>query len=275
VDQRETAAEQVLRRERALVGTCLVLICLLSWYYLLTGAGTGMDVLAMTTWQFPPTSHAHAGSTWHPTYWVLMATMWWLMMIAMMLPSAAPVVLLYARVQRHNWRRAGLSDALVPTLAFVMCYLLCWLLFSLLATVLQWWMERLGLVHGMLMWSSSQTLSGGILELAGAYQISPLKNACLGQCRSPAAYLAQQWRKGRIGALAMGWTHGLYCVGCCWVMMLLLFVGGIMNLVWIAGLTLLVLLEKLWPLGDRLAQLSGVVMFGTGLWVLVSAATGV
>ena len=196
--------------------------------------------------------------------------MWWIMMIAMMLPSAAPMVLLYARVQRHNWKRAGVVDALAPTMTFVAGYLLSWLLFSLLATSLQWALERLGLVHSMMMWSNSHVLSGLFLVVAGVYQFSALKGACLSHCRSPAGFLSRHWRSGRLGALCLGWLHGLYCVGCCWVLMLLLFVGGIMNVLWIAGIALLVLLEKLVPRGELVARLSGVAMILAGAWLLLA-----
>jgi predicted metal-binding membrane protein len=259
----------LLRRDRLIIALCLVVICLLSWYYLLTGAGTGMSALAMSTWQFPPPLQTADSGHWPLSYWATMAAMWWVMMIAMMLPSAAPMVLLYARVQRHNWKRAGVIDALVPTLSFVFGYLAVWLVFGLLATGLQWTLEHLGLVHRMMMWSNSRVLSGMFLLLAGGYQFSPLKGACLSHCRSPAGFLTRHWRSGRLGALCLGWLHGMYCVGCCWVLMLLLFVGGIMNLVWIAGLALVVLLEKLLPRGEWLARASGTAMLATGGWLLL------
>lgn len=261
--------EALLRRDRMLVSAGMIVIGALCWWHLLGGAGTGMSTAKMTTWSFPPPVHLGEPAAWEPAYWGLMLAMWWVMMIAMMLPSAAPIVLLYAKVQRHNWKQAGNVDAVVPTLAFLLGYLLAWLLFSALATCLQWLLEHLGLVHGMLMWSSSHTLSGAFLLLAGVYQFSPLKSACLIQCRSPAAFLSRNWRDGRRGALRLGVLHGLYCVGCCWVLMLLLFVGGVMNLVWIAGLALLVLLEKLLPRGDRLASVTGGLLLVAGLCLIL------
>ncbi|MDH4040082.1 MAG: DUF2182 domain-containing protein [Gammaproteobacteria bacterium] len=260
----------LLRRDRLIIAACLGIICLISWYYLLTGAGTGMSVLAMSSFQFPlPVQSGSAGS-WPPAYWGLMIGMWWVMMIAMMLPGAAPMVLLYARVQRHNWKQAGVVGALVPTLSFVAGYLASWLVFGLLATGLQWALEQFGLVHGMMMWSNSHVLSAAFLLLAGAYQFSPLKGACLSHCRNPADFLSRHWRSGRLGALCLGWLHGMYCVGCCWVLMLLLFVGGVMNLVWIAGLAIVVLLEKLLPRGEWLARASGVAMLVAGGWLLLA-----
>lgn len=256
-----TGAEVLLRRDRYVVACCLAVICLLSWYYLWLGAGTGMSTVAMTTWQFPPPVYRSMDTgNWPLDYWLIMLVMWWVMMIAMMVPSATPMILLYARVYRHNQKgQQGISTA-VPTAAFLCGYLIAWLLFSLAATALQWGLERVGLVHGMMMWSNSRVLSAGFLLAAGLYQLSPLKSVCLDHCQSPAGFLSAHWRKGRVGALRMGMDHGLYCVGCCWFLMLLLFVGGIMNLVWIAGLTLFVLLEKLMPRGVPVARMSGVVM---------------
>ena len=270
-----TKAEALLRRDKLVLVCCLVLLCLLSWYYLLMGAGTGMSTQAMTTWEFPlPIYPAMGQGGWPLSYWLIMLLMWWVMMIAMMVPSAAPMILLYARVYRHN-QPAGDSDAIIPTANFLFGYLLSWLGFSLVATVLQWLMEQLGLVHSMMMWSSSYWLSAALLFAAGIYQLSPLKSVCLDHCRSPAGYLSANWRKGRAGAFQLGLRHGAYCLGCCWFLMLLLFVGGAMNLVWIAGLTLLVLLEKLLPAGAWIARVSGLVMLiGSALllWQAVTAA---
>jgi predicted metal-binding membrane protein len=264
-----TATEALLRRDRLIVAACLALICLLSWYYLLRGAGTGMSTLAMTTWQFPPPLHASGGGAhWPVLYWCIMLLMWWVMMIAMMVPSAGPMILLYARVKRKSQQRNAAAPGAIPTVTFLAGYLLAWLVFSLVATVLQWALEQAGLVHGMLMWSNSHALSGVFLLAAGVYQFSPLKSACLAHCRSPVSFLSSHWRNGSLGALRMGLDHGLYCVGCCWFLMLLLFVGGIMNLVWIAGLAIFVLLEKLLPRGVYVARLSGGLMIMAGAYVL-------
>ena len=171
-----TFAESALRKDRLWVLACLAIICLLSWYYLLTGAGTGMSTLAMTTWEFPPPARGSGtGGHWSVQYTAVMLVMWWVMMVAMMIPSATPVILLYARVYRHNHDAGGPA----PTLAFLAGYLLAWLAFSVVATALQWGLERLGLVHGMLMWSTSHTLSAVLLIGAGLYQLSSVKQACL------------------------------------------------------------------------------------------------
>ena len=268
----ETATESLLRRDRLIVGGGLALICLLSWYYLLNGAGTGMSTLAMTTWDFPPPVPSYNTQyTWTASYWLIMLLMWWIMMIAMMVPSAAPMILLFARVHRHHQKQAQLDKSAVPTAAFVAGYLLAWLAFSLVATALQWLLETAGLMHSMLMWSTSATLSGMFLLAAGLYQLSPLKNSCLAHCRSPVDFLSRHWRNGHLGAARMGIDHGLYCVGCCWFLMALLFVGGIMNLVWIAGLAIFVLLEKLVPAGHLVARISGGLMIVSGGYLLLLA----
>ena len=262
--------ESLLRRDRLIVVTGLALICLLSWYYLLIGAGTGMSTAAMTTWEFPPPVYGSSGGgQWYASYWLLMLLLWWIMMIAMMVPSAAPVILLYARVQRQAHKR-GQGDGVVPILSFLFGYLLAWLVFSLAATGLQWGLERAGLVLGMMMWSTSHVLSGAFLLATGLYQLSPLKSVCLDHCRSPVQFLSSHWRKGRAGALRMGVDHGIYCVGCCWFLMLLLFVGGTMNLVWIAGLAIFVLLEKLLPRGDLFARGSGILMVIAGVYLIIA-----
>ena len=265
-----TATEALLRRDRLIVGGGLIVICLLSWLYIVAGAGTGMSTAAMSTWQFPPPVHTSgAAAPWGSSYWIIMALMWWVMMIAMMVPSAAPTILLYAQVQRHAQKKSHTVDAAIPTAAFVGGYLLAWFVFSLAATSLQWSLERGGLMHSMMMWSTNSVLSGSFLMAAGIYQLSPLKRVCLKNCRSSADFLSRHWRNGRFGAALMGLEHGLYCVGCCWFLMALLFVGGIMNLVWIAGLAIFVLIEKLAPFGYTIGRAFGFLMIASGAYLLL------
>lgn len=135
----------------------------------------------------------------------------------------------------------------------------------------QWALERLGLMHAMMMWSLDGWLTGAILIAAGAYQLSPLKDICLGSCRMPARFLARHWRPGNAGAVRMGAAHGLYCVGCCWLLMALLFAGGIMNLFWIAVLALLVLAERALPMGRRVSRAAGVLLIAAGVYVIAIA----
>jgi predicted metal-binding membrane protein len=263
-----TLTERIVRREQMLIGLGLAVITGLAWYYVLIGAGTGMSTIAMTTWQFPPPRPATMMvGDWNAGYWLTMLLMWWVMMIAMMIPSAAPMILLYARVFRHGQARGQIAASLVPTGAFAAGYLVCWLGFSALATALQYTLEQAALVHGMWMWSTSRWLTAGLFVAAGLFQLTPVKAACLEHCRAPAAFLSRHWRPGRLGAFRLGLVHGAYCLGCCWALMLLLFAAGIMNLVWIAGLAILVLLEKLAPFGANLAPLSAALLIGAGLYV--------
>ncbi|MGH8194706.1 MAG: DUF2182 domain-containing protein [Woeseiaceae bacterium] len=258
--------EWLLRRDRWVIGCGLLLICLLCWWYLLGGLGSGMSVAAMTSWQFPPPAMAGTEDVpWRPSHWLIMLLMWWVMMTAMMVPSAAPMILLYAKVYRHN-RKEG--SPIAPTAAFAGGYLLGWFAFSALATLLHWGLEQSGFVHRMTMWSTTATLSGSFLVAAGIYQFTPWKSVCLTHCRSPAVFLSTHWRTSRQGAVRMGVVHGLYCVGCCWTVMLLLFVGGVMNVVWIAGLAVLVLLEKLHRLGRWIARGAGGLMVAAGAYLL-------
>ncbi len=265
-----TPAENLLARDRLIVGSGLILISVLAWLWLLTGAGTGMSAVRMTTAAFPPPAHASASMNWSLFYWIVMLSMWWIMMIAMMTPSAAPMVLLYARVARNAQARGQRPRAVVPTGMFYAGYVSSWLAFSAGATLLHWLLERAGVLHAMMMWSVDRHLTAALLVAAGLYQLTPLKQACLEHCRSPAHYLSRHWHDGPGGAWRMGFGHGFYCVGCCWVLMLLLFAGGVMNLIWIAGLAVLILAEKLVPAGRALSYAVGAILVGVGGWLLVT-----
>ena len=208
---------------------------------------------------------------WTFRYALLMFFMWWVMMIAMMLPSAAPMILLHARVERSAKARAGEVGGLMPTVAFTLGYLLVWGLFSAIAAALQWAFERAGLLSPMTMNASSMLFAGVILLFAGAYQVTPIKQACLKHCRGPIQFLSRNWRPGAGGALRMGVHHGTYCLGCCWGLMAILFFGGVMNLYWIVGLALIVLLEKLVPLGPRFGTVIGGLLLIWGASFLVRA----
>jgi predicted metal-binding membrane protein len=193
--------------------------------------------------------------------------MWWAMMIGMMLPSAAPMTLTFATVNR---RRRELGTPWVPTAVFVAGYLLAWGAFSLAATAAQ-----LALVHAKLMAPmmglSSPLLGGLVFVAAGLYQLTPLKHACLRRCRSPLAFVLERWREGTAGALRMGVEHGAWCLGCCALLMTLLFVGGVMNLVWAAAIAAWVLVEKLLPRGEALARIAGVAAIAYGAWMIARA----
>ena len=208
-------------------------------------------------------------AVWGFATWALMIAMWWIMMIAMMIPSAAPAILLFARVHRHAFARGQVQDRLAPTGAFAAGYMLVWLAFAIAAAGLHWALERTGLVSAVLMGSQSRFLSGAVLIAAGLYQLSPLKNVCLSHCRTPISFLSRHWRPHALGALRLGAMHGAYCVGCCWMLMALLFAGGVMNLIWIAALAILVLIEKALPQGQWVGRGLGVAMIGWGVAMLV------
>jgi len=231
-------AERLLERSNIVTFVALGALSLLGWAWLMAGAGM-------------------AGMT--ADFFVL-AGMWTAMMVAMMMPSVAPTVLLYARAEQ-------LKDfaARPPTVAFVGGYLLVWVAFALVAATLQLTLQHAAIASPMTMALTSRRAASAIMVAIGLYQLLPIKDACLGRCRSPAQFLSRHYRPGPRGALRLGALHGAYCVACCWLLMALLFVGGVMNLLWIAGLTLLVAAEKLLPRGQVIAHVAGVVLIGWGI----------
>lgn len=249
-------------RWRARLGLALALgvVLALAWGWLLAGAGMDMGAIDMTAmagmdgWLMAPV-------VWTPAYAGLMFAMWWVMMAAMMLPSAAPMLLLFARIGR---RGAGDPSPWVALVLFAAGYLGVWGGFSGLATALQWVLQSLRLMSPM-MQTTPRWLGAGLLLAAGVWQLTPLKARCLGQCRSPLGFLVGHWRAGRSGAWHMGLVHGTYCLGCCWFLMALLFFGGVMNLYWIVGLSVYVLLEKMVPFGHWLGRSAGVGLIAWGL----------
>lgn len=273
--------ERLLRRDRAITAAGLAVLCALAWVYVATGAGLGHSAWDMTALSLFPHKVAApmagmAGmdmsgmdmpmpmpADWTLGRWALTVAMWQTMMVAMMAPSAAPTVLLYARVHRHASDQ-GRVEGLAPSGAFLAGYLLAWLGFSLAAATLQWGLERAGLLSASTLGSQNRWLSAGVLIAAGLYQLSPLQRVCLNHCRSPAAFLSRHWRPRAAGAVRLGVLHGAYCVGCCWLLMALLFVGGVMNLAWIAALTLLVLAEKVMPGGRWVARAGAVALLAWG-----------
>ncbi|MBA3596447.1 MAG: DUF2182 domain-containing protein [Methylibium sp.] len=251
--------EQALRRDRLLVVFCLLLAIVLAWGYLLSGAGMMQDMGDML---MPMSS-----GPWTPAHAALVLAMWAVMMAAMMLPSAAPMILLYATIARRRSEQGQPANA---SGAFAFGYLAVWAAFSLAATALQFGLERAALLSPM-MQSTSTVLAGSVLITAGIYQWTPLKHACLRRCRSPLDFILTHWRPGTVGALRMGLAHGAFCVGCCWLLMLLLFVGGVMNLAWIAGIALFVLIEKLSPAGHWIGRGAGGLLIAWGVATLLAA----
>jgi predicted metal-binding membrane protein len=264
--------ERLARQEQMIVAIAVALIVGLAAIYTISGAGMRMSALQMTRMTGPlgVSGLAGAGSVWTPGYVVLIFLMWWIMMIAMMTPSAAPTLLLYTALKRvgPDADRARVLGGL-----FLAGYLLAWAGFSLLAMTAQWGVEAAGLSSGRTMALSSRVLAAAVLILAGAWQFSGFKDACLTHCRSPGEFLSARIRPGATGALRLGAAHGLYCLGCCWALMALLFVGGIMNLYWIVGLALFVLGEKTLPNRRLLSRVVGaaLVLGGVGMLVAVAA----
>jgi len=243
------------RRQRLAVWAGLVGVTVLAWVYLIWMAWA-MDM---------PMDNAMAGvRPWTAMDFVMMFLMWAIMMVGMMVPSAIPMTLIYAAIARRSQER---GQYVAPTAMFVSGYLLMWTAFSLAATVLQWAMDQAALLSPMMV-TTSPTVGAGILIAAGLYQWTPSKNACLEHCRAPASFISKHWRAGSAGALRMGMHHGLYCLGCCWALMLLLFFGGVMNLLWIAAITLFVLLEKVLPAGAQGGRWTGGAMVAAGVALL-------
>ena len=257
-----SALEAVLKRDRVIVVAGLATVATLAWGYVLAGAGMGMTAFEMTA-MAPATAPASA-VPWSPPYALAVYLMWFIMMIAMMLPSAAPMILLFTAIARKRQAepRSELSAG-----AFVAGYLALWGLFSAAATAAQWAFEMNRLLTPM-MQSTSTLFDGLLLVAAGIYQLTPLKQACLGRCSHPVAFIMQHWRGGTSGAFRMGAEHGLYCVGCCWFVMALLYVGGVMNLYWVAGIATFVLVEKILPQQRWLTIAAGWALIALGAAVL-------
>ena len=230
----DATLESLIRWDRLWVGAGVVGVTTLAWLYLFSMAA-GMDTMGDAMLSPRVTS-------WVSADFVLMFLMWAIMMVAMMLPSATPMILLFAMVNR---RRLSQGQAVTPPVVFAAGYLAVWSAFSLAATLLQWGLHGAGLLSPM-MTTTSALVGGATLVAAGIYQWTPLKTSCLRHCQSPLHFISTHWQNGTGGAFRMGWTHGLYCLGCCWILMCLLFVGGVMNLLWIAGLAVFVLIEKVW-----------------------------
>ncbi len=199
-------------------------------------------------------------------YAVLLFIMWWTMMLAMMLPTAAPAILTYGAMTR-KFSAKGASVA--PVSLFTLGYAAIWTVFSAAATALHLALEKFTPLTGMMALTSA-TIGGSLLIAAGLYQMSPLKYACLHKCQTPLMFFARNWRKGWLGAFRMGLSHGVYCLGCCWVLMGLLFYGGVMELAWIMGLAIYVAIEKLIPAGNQLSRFTGLLLVGWGVWEMSS-----
>lgn len=254
---------RVLRRDRLIGLVALMLFTAFAWGYLLQGAGMRGDMPSMTGMHMP--MDMSMTLAWTPGYAWLVFMMWWVMMIAMMLPSAAPMILLHGLVSRHQEKR-GVGP--VSSGVFLLGYLSVWGAFSALATLLQWQLQKLALLSPAMKLSSA-LFGGAILIGAGLYQLTPLRESCLQHCRGPLEFINRHWLPGAAGAWKMGVRHGIYCLGCCWMLMALLFYGGVMNLTWIIGLAIYVFLEKLLPGAMWVSRAASVALIAWGALVLV------
>jgi predicted metal-binding membrane protein len=250
----KSALEQLLRRDRIVTLIALLTASLLAWAYLLFVAGMDAQSMSMPDMIMP------MASAWTMSYFALMLAMWGIMMVAMMLPSAAPMILLYATIER---RRRGTSP-FPATAIFAAAYVIVWMAFSVTAAILQWQLDHLAMLSPA-MAATSALLSAIALIAIGAYQFTPLKQACLRNCRSPLEFITWHWNRGPFG---IGFRHGIYCVGCCWMLMLLLFVGGVMNLLWVALIAAFILGEKTVPRGAWLSYGVGIALIGWGGWTV-------
>jgi len=262
-----TTLEALLRRDRAVVLAGVVAVAALAWAYLFYLAWDMQRGVNLGPLQLDAGMAMSQVRPWSGVDFGLMFLMWAVMMVAMMTPSAAPMILLFAAIIR---KRRGRTGQAASSAAFAAGYLAVWIGFSALATRLQWALEQAALLSPMMV-STSPYLGGGLLVAAGIYQWTPLKHACLQNCRAPAEFLSRSWRNGTGGAVAMGIHHGAYCVGCCWILMGLLFVGGVMNLLWVAAIAVFVLLEKVLPFGVLGGRVTGALLALAGLIVLFLA----
>ena len=261
--QASTHIESLLKRDRVIVIAGVVAVVAIAWGYTIylaqTNAAMGMS-MGMAAGNLRP---------WTGVDFSLMYLMWAVMMVAMMVPSAAPMILLFATVNR---RRREQSGPFVSTGVFLSGYLVVWTGFALVATLGNWGLHQASLLTSMMGGTSSGYLGGALLLTAGIFQWSQLKYVCLTHCRSPLSFLMSDWKDGTGGALKMGLKHGRYCLGCCWILMALLFVLGVMNLVWIAALAAFVLAEKVIPAGKTISKITGGFLVAWGSWAVLAAA---
>ena len=267
--RQRTVLESVFRRDRGIVLGGLGIVSALAWAYMAylswgnTGdGGMGMSIVGSGPQVMP----------WTAVDFGLMYLMWAVMMTAMMVPTAAPMILIFARVNRN---RRDQEKPYVPTSVFLSGYLVIWFGFAFVAALSQWGLHEAAVMTSM-MGSVTPALGGALLIAAGLFQWTPLKYVCVNHCRTPMGFIMSEWRDGSGGALNMGLRHGFYCLGCCWFLMSLMFVAGVMNLLWMAGIAAYMLLEKVvstGPRGNWLSWTTGLVLVGEGVWLLTRAAT--
>lgn len=257
----ETPLEAVLKRNRTIVISGIAGVSVLAWTYMfyLAWGMKNMDVRMETAM---PQMHS-----WGTVDFVLMFVMWTVMMVAMMVPSATPTVLMFATINRERREKKA---PFVSTGVFLLGYLVAWAWYSVLATLGQWVLHTAAILSPMMV-STSPVLGGGLLVAAGIFQFTPLKYACLTRCRSPMGFFLNEWREGTQGAFIMGLRNGNYCVVCCWALMSLMFVAGVMSLLWMAIIAAFVLVEKVAPGGHWVSRSSGLLFIAWGGWLLADA----
>ncbi len=260
-----SAIADPIRRDRLVIWICIGLVTALAWAYLVH---LGRQMSASMAHE---TMMAEMGMTmdmpWTAADVFFTFTMWAVMMVGMMAGTAAPMLLLFAGA--HAGR--GTQNRASAVTLFGLGYIIVWLGFSAAAALAQWMLHQAAMLSPAMAASNSR-LAGGILVAAGAYQLTPVKGACLIRCRSPLGFLMTNWRDGSLGALQMGLRHGMYCLGCCWLLMCVLFVTGVMNLVWVAALTVFVLVEKVGPAGLFVARVAGALMIAVGIYFAIFRA---
>lgn len=257
---KSTPLANVLKKDRFITLTALFLICVLAWLYIIYLYNQmypmNMDSLFFAMPMTPQ---------WSWTDFVLLFLMWFVMMIAMMAPSVSPLVLIFTLLNR---KRQQHQNPYVPSGYLLSGYFLVWAAFSLFATLLQWLLQQVALLNPEMV-TTSKLLGGIILIMAGMFQFTPLKNTCLRNCRSPIGFIHQHWKDGKSGALRMGIQNGIYCLGCCWILMILLFVSGIMNILWITIISLFVLIEKVLSSIKFISPIAGIALITYGIIVLL------
>jgi predicted metal-binding membrane protein len=253
-----TRLEAVLRRDRTIVLAGLAAMTLVAWAYLVS------LVWGMRTMDMAPDMAMPQMQSWGAVELLLLFAMWAIMMVAMMVPSVAPLLLMFARANRQKGGSRVVGSAGILLLG----YLLAWVGFSILATLAQWRLHSAALLSPMMVTTSS-IFGGLLLVAAGVFQFTPLKRACLVRCRSPLSFLMSDWRDGQWGTFVMGLKHGAYCVGCCWMLMALLFVAGVMNLLWVAAIAVFILVEKVAPRGNLIGRIAGAALIVAGIALIV------
>lgn len=252
------ARPPLLTNDTIMALVAVTLASVLAWWWLIAqghvGGSPGSDMAGMPGMETMPTG------AWTFAYALSVFAMWSIMMVAMMLPSAAPMILLHARAPGAQW---------LTTMTFTLSYLAVWTGFSAVATAGQWWLASNGWLNDE-MQLHDNAIEAVLLAGAGLYQLTPLKQLCLRHCRSPLTYLLQHWQPGMVGAFRMGLGHGSWCVACCWFIMALLFVGGVMNIAWIAVLAAFVMIERLLPFGDVVGKAAGLASLAFAGYLLLT-----